>query len=609
MNFKNGGCVLVLVLTAFCQVFGRDTMMIDDGQYANDRAAATAWKPTEGGAAPAKAGTVDGRKVLQFPCSFAGSRVTRAAWDRKVDLDLSSARGVQFDFLCRKTLPASYFNIYFQSGQGWYSAIFFPDSSSDWNTIVIDKSQMKTEGKPAGWNHIKTVRIAAYRAGNQDTEFFVTDLHKTEPLPAAGTKDFAEKAIADCGTIASFKNFEAATNEIIRMAPGDERVTKTLSSATAQRDEAKKLVADGKFDGAVEHTGVARELLKNAFCQAQKPQSDEFRAFWCHSALGVPGVSWDEAIRRLAENGFTAIIPNMLSGGSAFYDSKVLPVVPQVARRGDQIRECLAACRKYGIKMHVWKLDWNLGGAAPKDFVEKLRQEHRLQESSNGKEELWLCPSNPDNRKLEADAMLEVVRNYDVDGIHFDYIRYPDIDHCFCDGCRQRFQQATGADLKQWPADVLEGGPLRQQWLDWRRANITSEVKMISEQARAIKPGIQISAAVFRYWTTDRDAVGQDWKLWCDKGYLDFVCPMDYTPSKARFADMVLQQVQWAGKVRCYPGLGVSSSSSRFGVDRAIEEINVTRSFDTHGFVIFNLGSNECRELLPALALGETRKQ
>ena len=237
-----------------------------------------------------------------------------------------------------------------------------------------------------------------------------------------------------------------------------------------------------------------------------------------------------------------------------------------------------------------------------------MRSQGRLQMSSSGKEELWLCPSHPDNQKLELAAMLEVVRNYDVDGIHFDYIRYPDIDHCFCAGCRERFQRATGADLKQWPADVLEGGPLRQQWLDWRRSNITSAVKTISEQARAIKPGIQISAAVFRYWTTDRDAVGQDWKVWCDKGYLDFVCPMDYTPSKARLADMVSQQVQWAGKARCYPGLGVSSSSSHFGVDRTIEEINVTRSLNTHGFVIFNYGAKESADLLPMLGLGETRK-
>ena len=597
-----------LFIIATLPAFGVGGVRIDDGKYATDGTVQAVWKPMDEASAPARAGTAEGREAVKFPCNFAGSRATRSAWNRAVTLDLSAARGVQFDFFCGKTLPVSYFNIYFQSGQGWYSAIFFPESATNWNTIVIDKADMKKEGKPAGWNQIKTIRISAWRSGDENTEFFVSDLRTTEPLPAPGTKEFAAKAIEDCGLVASFRTFEDATNEIGRMSPGDKRVSGSLAAAAARRDAAVKFLGEEKFAEAAKEAGEAREQLKKAYCEAQQPLPGEFRAFWCHSATGVPGMSWDEAIHRLAENGFTAIIPNMLSGGAAFYDSKVLPVAAQVARRGDQIRECVAACRKYGIKIYVWKLDWNLGGSAPKDFVKKMRREGRLQQSSTGKEELWLCPSHPENQKLEAEAMLEVVRNYDVDGIHFDYIRYPDIDHCFCAGCRERFQHATGATLKQWPADVLEGGALRQQWLDWRRANITGVVKTISEQARAIKPGIQISAAVFRYWTTDRDAVGQDWKVWCDRGYVDFVCPMDYTPSTARLSDMVEQQVQWAGKARCYPGLGVSSSSSHFGVDRTIEEINVTRRFNTHGFVIFNYGAKESEDLLPMLGLGETRK-
>jgi uncharacterized lipoprotein YddW (UPF0748 family) len=605
---KNALIIAAVVCAAALPLFAQDSMVIDACEYSSDKEAQAAWKPMESPNARAKAGVVQGRKVLKLPCDFSVNHGTRLSWNKTVNLDLSSARGIQFDFLCPRTLPVSYFNIYFQSGNGWYGSIFFPESATDWNTIVIDKEAMKVEGNPDGWDHIKTIRISAWRSGDEPTEFYVSNLRTTPPLPKPGTKEAAQLAIEDAGSIASFKTFEQATKEISRLGGDDKRVGEALSAAVAERDAAVKLVAENKFTEAAESAVTAKNKLKTAYCMAQKPEPGEFRAFWCHSALGVPGLSWDEAIHRLAENGFTAIIPNMLSAGSAFYDSKVLPVAPQVKSRGDQIRECVAACRKYGIKMYVWKLDWNLAGNTPKTFIEKLRKAGRLQMSSTGKEELWLCPSNPENRKLEEDAMLEIVRNYDVDGIHFDYIRYPDVDHCFCDGCKERFQSANNVTVKQWPADVLEGGALRQQWLDWRRSNITSVVKSISEQARAIKPKIEISAAVFRYWTTDREAVGQDWKVWCDKGYMDFVCPMDYTPSKARFADMVSQQVEWAGKARCYPGLGVSSSSSRFDVDRTIEEINITRQYKTHGFVIFNYGKNESANLLPMLGSGETRK-
>jgi uncharacterized lipoprotein YddW (UPF0748 family) len=205
--------------------------------------------------------------------------------------------------------------------------------------------------------------------------------------------------------------------------------------------------------------------------------------------------------------------------------------------------------------------------------------------------------------------MVEVARDYDVDGIHFDYIRYPDGDHCFCAGCQERFQRSTRLKVQSWPKDVLADGSARQAWLDWRRSNITAVVKAVSEQARAIRPRIKISAAVFSNWEADRDGVGQDWKLWCEKRYVDFVCPMDYTPSNGGFENMVGKQVRWANGTPCYPGIGVSASSSHFGVDRVIDQINITRHHNTGGFVIFNYGAAESKDLLPKLGLGITSKR
>ncbi len=580
---------------------------IDDCQYPTDAAAAGAWQPMAG-TAQAQAAVVAGRQALRLPCNFAGTKIERASWDRKAELDLASNRGVQFKVLCRDASPVSHFSIYLQSGEGWYHATFFPESSAGWNTIEVDKTEMTTEGKPAGWSQIKTIRVSAWRWKDSSTEFYLSDLRKTDPLPAATPRELAETAISGVGRFASFTTFQDATNQISGLKGQDTRVAKALASANALRDAALKLLAQQEFPEATRQAAAAHEQLLAAFCLAQKPLPGEFRAFWCHSAFGVQGIDWDEAVRRLAENGFTAILPNMLWGGVAFYESKVLPVAPQVASRGDQIRKCLAACRKYGVQMHVWKVDWNLGSAAPKDFVAKMRQAGRLQVSSQGKAEPWLCPSDPENQQLEIASMLEVVRNYDVDGIHFDYIRYPDNDHCFCAGCKERFQRASGATLTNWPGGVRADAPLRQHWLDWRRGNITTVVKAVSEQARAIKPRIKVSAAVFQNWAADRDGVGQDWKLWCDKGYLDFVCPMDYTPSNRRFETLVTRQLEWAGRTPCYPGIGVSASSSRFGADRVIEQINIARRHETHGFVIFNYGVKESNELLPMLGMGITAK-
>jgi uncharacterized lipoprotein YddW (UPF0748 family) len=420
-------------------------------------------------------------------------------------------------------------------------------------------------------------------------------------------KQAAEGEIGRIGVMGGYTNYDAAAAQIGKAAPGIAKAKQALTAARELRDTAVKLATENQFADAMDHAGAAQQKMTEAFCLAQQPAAGEFRAFWCHSAFGVQGMDWDEAIRRLAENGFTAIIPNMLWGGVAFYPSKVLPVAPQVPERGDQVARCVAACRKYGVEIHVWKVNWNLGQAAPKEFVDRLRREGRLQADASGKEERWLCPSHPENQALEIASMVEVARDYDVDGIHFDYIRYPDGEHCFCAGCRKRFERSQGRTVANWPKAVLASGPLREAWLDWRRNNITAVVRAVSEQARALKPKIKISAAVFPNWATDRASVGQDWKLWCENGYVDFVCPMDYTPSNRNFDNLVNKQRAWAGHVPCYPGIGVSASSSHFGVDRVIEQINITRRHGTGGFTIFNYAGPESRELLPLLGLGITR--
>ncbi len=414
--------------------------------------------------------------------------------------------------------------------------------------------------------------------------------------------------IAKIGEVGGSRNVDEAAATIMRLAGEQGPAMAKLAEACERQVWAQALSGAGKFAEALDEVPVATQRMLEAYCLAQTPRAGEFRAFWCHSALGVEGLTWDEAIKRLAEAGFTAILPNMLWGGVAYYPSKVLPVAGEVATRGDQIAECLAACKKYGVEMHVWKVNWNTGHRVPKEFLERMRSEGRLQESAKGKVEPWLCPSHPENQALEIAAMVEVARDYDVAGIHFDYIRYPDGDHCYCAGCRARFGKVVGAEITAWPKAVLAGGEWRQRWLEWRRENINAVVRAVSEQARAAKPTIKISAAVFRNWTTDRDGVGQDWKLWCERGWLDFVCPMDYTGSERQLDTWVGLQKTWAGKVPVYPGIGVSSSTSRLTADRVIRQIEITRRHDTGGFVLFNYGQNESGELLPLLGAGVTKK-
>jgi len=421
----------------------------------------------------------------------------------------------------------------------------------------------------------------------------------------------ARKSIERIGCFGPFKgrSFAEASRALESAAGTNEELRRQVSAAGSARMRALKLCDDQAFSQAMPEAAHADALLLAAYCASLKAQAGEHRAFWCHSAFGVQGLDWDAAIKLLAGNGFTAILPNMLWGGTAYYESSVLPVAPEVREKGDQLAKCLAACKKYGVQTHVWKVNWNTGGRAPRGFLETMKAAGRTQVRFDGKpEDTWLCPSHPANQKLELDAMLEVAKRYEVDGIHFDYIRYPGPDACFCPGCRERFEALIGGKVRNWPADLRRDEELRRKWLDFRRDNITKVVAAVSDAARQAKPGIRISAAVFSNWQVDRDNVGQDWKLWCEKGYLDFVCPMDYTPENSQFENLVKQQLGWAGRVPCYPGIGLSCWPLPSDVCKLIEQIQFTRRLKTGGFTIFNYDPAAARDVVPLCGTGITRK-
>jgi len=417
----------------------------------------------------------------------------------------------------------------------------------------------------------------------------------------------AEFSLRQAGTLGPYTSYAEAAAGIRALARDNPRAQAALAEANTGQRKAVSAAGERRFPAAMQAAAQTHQALLLAYCAAQTPLAGEHRAWWCHNAFGVPGMTWDEAIKTLADNGFTAIMVNMLWGGVAYYDSHVLPVAPEVAVQGDQLAACVAACKKYGVQCHVWKVNWNMSARTPAEFLAKMQREGRTQVAYDGTPEpSWLCPSNPMNQQLEIDAMVEVATQYDVDGIHFDYIRYPNVDYCFCAGCRARFEAAIGKTITNWPADARNDPVIRQQWLDFRRDNITRVVAAVHDAVKKVKPNVQISAAVFANWQADRNTVGQDWKLWCERGYLDFVCPMDYTSSNTQFETLIGQQRAWAGKVPCYPGIGLSVWPA-LDATQLFDQINITRRLGTGGFTIFNYNTAEAADIVPLCGEGITR--
>jgi uncharacterized lipoprotein YddW (UPF0748 family) len=375
----------------------------------------------------------------------------------------------------------------------------------------------------------------------------------------------AAAALAQIGRVALYTTFDEAYAAIAAMGPGSLHPAETeaeLAAAREAEDDAQQAWETGAYIEVLPAAVAAHAALVEAYAWCQLPEPGEVRAFWNHDGTGPWPGDWERSAALLAGNGLTAVLPNMLWGGLAHYPSNLLPRSDTYYTYGDQIAQCLEACSRNGLAVHVWKVNWNLANA-PQDFVTQMRAAGRTQQDVWGRDVDWLCPSNPLNRALERDAMCEVAAGYDVTGLHFDYIRYPDETCCYCGGCRARFEADRGAPVPGWPLDCYTG-PLHDEYRDWRALQITRLVHEVHDAAKLLKPAITISAAVFADPQSCRETVGQDWVDWVDRGYLDLVMPMDYTDRPADFAALVAGQLAVVGgRIPVYPGIGASSPGLR----------------------------------------------
>ncbi len=404
--------------------------------------------------------------------------------------------------------------------------------------------------------------------------------------------------VGHCRSIEELRAFVEATG-------GDEG-RQRLRAALAERTRAEDLLDSGTPADAVEAAGESRRLAAEAYLRSAPSPAREGRAVWNHSGTGAYPGDWDKSARLLAENGFNMIFPNMLWGGLAHYASDLLPRSRTFEEHGDQIAQCCAAAEKHGLEVHVWKVNYNAQNA-PKEFLARMARDGRLQYDVKGERHPWLCPSHPANQKLELESMIEVARKYPVNGIHFDYIRYPNRQYCYCDGCRERFEAASGRKVADWPRDCYDG-PRRDEYNDWRCRQITALVEAVHREGKRVRPELAISAAVFGYYPGCRESVAQDWVAWVEAGYLDFVCPMNYTDSDERFADLLENQLKLvAGRVPVYPGIGASAPG--LPPDRVVGQIHHARRLGAPGFTVFEFSARTADTMVPGVGLGAGRQR
>lgn len=276
-------------------------------------------------------------------------------------------------------------------------------------------------------------------------------------------------------------------------------------------------------------------LFSSAF--AQQVPATEIRAVWLttnydldwpRSKSGVQAQK-QELIRILDDLkalNFNVVLFQARNSGEVLYKSKIEPMYSSIAQGyGSETFDPLAfvveECHKRAMQCHAWLITYPLGSRKHQaklgvnSTVSKNRDIVTLYKGA-----WFLDPGNPKTDDYLLSIVREIVNNYQVDGIHFDYIRYPDRAKDFNDNYTYR-RYANGKDVEEW-----------------RRDNITRFVTKIYDWVKSAKPWVAVSSSPLgRYkptysnpndgWTAYY-SVYQDAVQWVKNGKQDMLFPMMY---------------------------------------------------------------------------------
>ncbi|MBP5321107.1 MAG: family 10 glycosylhydrolase, partial [Kiritimatiellae bacterium] len=375
---------------------------------------------------------------------------------------------------------------------------------------------------------------------------------------------------------------------------------KALARVSADADRA---LAQGKayeaWNGALDMKFRCHEI----YGLLQKPRKGEIRAVWDHSGQGLYPGQWARTCRLLKDAGFSDLYVNVAGAGFAHYASDVLPRSKVFTEQGDQLAACVAAARPLGLRVHAWILCFSTEGATA-DRIAVFRKKGWLLNPEASRP--WLDPTHPDVRAYLVRAAREVAAKYSIDGVHLDFVRYPDFNSCFGAPLQRRFEEAIGQRLTAWP-DQAKSGSYRQAYIQWRASQITDFVETVRKNLRRVSPKRLLTAAVYGKYPSCLDAVGQDWESWINIDLVDYVVPMNYTGDLSRFSEWVSQQARTRKQaLRVVPGIGVTAAECRLDAIQVVDQINVARKAGCPGFALFDLDTTLRQEILPILRMGMT---
>ncbi|MBQ7034858.1 MAG: family 10 glycosylhydrolase [Clostridia bacterium] len=279
---------------------------------------------------------------------------------------------------------------------------------------------------------------------------------------------------------------------------------------------------------------------------AEAEQPKEVRACWVSSIgnLDFPGkmglskkqlqAEMDAIIENCRNMGLNTIFFQVRPTGDSLYESNVFPLSKYlsgkqgVAPAGnfDPLTYFISKAHKAGISLHAWINPYRIGTGEnvirelSADNPAVIHPEYTIQSKSG----LYYNPGLPEARNLILDGVAELVRNYDIDGIHFDDYFYPYNMEGFDDSESYRLY-GQGMSLA-----------------DYRRASVDELVRSAYQLIKSLNEDVQFGISPFGIWANESTKAGgsktsgmssyaaiySDSKKWVEQGWLDYICPQIY---------------------------------------------------------------------------------
>jgi uncharacterized lipoprotein YddW (UPF0748 family) len=369
-----------------------------------------------------------------------------------------------------------------------------------------------------------------------------------------------------------------------------------------------QLTQQGEHEQAREIWLKARRSLWDNYPISRPLTQPEIRAMWLDRGTIVQSQSEADLAKvfdRMARAGINLVFFETVNAGYTLYPSQVAPEQNPMTKGWDPLKAAVKLAKERGMEIHAWV--WTFATAnqghnvvigQPRNYLGPVLSRHpdwmitnkQGQPFDYGREykKAFLDPANPEVQDYLSRLFREIVTNYDVDGIHLDYIRYPFQDpktqetSGYGKSSRWLFKEMTGVD----PIELYPNHPLWNRWTNFRVRHVDNFVASVSQQLKQLRPDLSVSVAVFPLKRPERlYRLQQNWEEWGQNNWVDMIFLMTYALDTGNLEERTssLYEPSTAGTSLIIPGIRLLKVPDAVTLD----QIQLLRNMPTPGFALF----------------------